>query len=126
MPTRFNYASVTPQSYSLTPAEILLATDAELNEFMGIKRIAPYRKEGRWDVKRADRLKELKAKLRDRSWAPGQTDLDGVDGSKLKKRKGKKERQRAKTLVEGEGRKVGENEEVDHPSQPPAKKLRRG
>jgi protein KRI1 len=86
----------------LTPAEILLATDTELNEYMGIKRIAPYRKDARWDAKRANRLKDLKAKLAGRSGVPGQTDADGVDGNKLKKRKGKRERQRTKAMEDGE------------------------
>ncbi|KAF8510488.1 KRI1-like family C-terminal-domain-containing protein [Gautieria morchelliformis] len=119
MPTRFNYTAVAPQSYALTPAEIMLATDAELNEYMGIKRIAPYRKDGRWDVKRADRLKELKSKLKGRSWVPGQADAEEMDGKKSKKRKGKKERQRAKA--------VGEGEEDSKTSEelPPAKKRRK-
>ena len=37
MPTRFRYVSVPKQDFSLTPAEILMATDKELNEYMSIK-----------------------------------------------------------------------------------------
>ncbi|KAF8526002.1 KRI1-like family C-terminal-domain-containing protein [Hysterangium stoloniferum] len=94
MPTRFSYTPVSAQSYSLTPAEILLATDGELNEYMGLKKIAPYRKDGRWDTKRVDRLKELKAKLKVRGWHGGNS--EDHDEKQPKKRKGKKERQRAK------------------------------
>lgn len=125
MATRFNYTTVMPQSYALTPAEILLATDAELNEYMGIKRIAPYRKDGRWDMNRADRLKALKAKLGDRNWVPGETDADGTEGKKPK-RKGKKERQRAKA-VEG-SRESGSKDAEDNSElslQPPAKRRRK-
>ena len=43
MPTRFHYASTTSENYSLTPTEILLATDAELNSYVGLKKLAPYR-----------------------------------------------------------------------------------
>jgi hypothetical protein len=32
--TRFHYAKVPAESFNLTPEEILLATDAELNSFM--------------------------------------------------------------------------------------------
>ncbi|KAK7691350.1 hypothetical protein QCA50_004746 [Cerrena zonata] len=44
IPTRFKYTKVQPQTFALTPEEILLATDAELNQYMGIKKYAPYRK----------------------------------------------------------------------------------
>jgi protein KRI1 len=123
MPTRFNYTAVASQSYALTPAEIMLATDAELNEYMGIKRIAPYRKDGRWDMKRADRLRELKAKLKGRSWVPGQADAEEMDGKKSKKRKGKKERQRAKAV--GEGGEDSKTSEDGLTVLPPTKKRRK-
>ncbi|KAL1916494.1 uncharacterized protein VTP21DRAFT_5685 [Calcarisporiella thermophila] len=42
-PTRFKYRQVKPASYGLTPVEILLADDQELNEFVSLKKIAPYR-----------------------------------------------------------------------------------
>jgi protein KRI1 len=94
MPTRFKYATVQPQSFALTPSEILMATDAELNQYLSVKRYAPYRKEGRWDNTRNDRLKELKGKLAERS---EKTDEDAEDGEKKRpRRKGKKERQNLK------------------------------
>ncbi|KAI9568797.1 Krr1-domain-containing protein [Boletus coccyginus] len=43
MPTRFHYIPVASESYGLKPAEILLATDAELNSYVGLKKMAPYR-----------------------------------------------------------------------------------
>ena len=43
MPTRFHYTSVASENYGLAPAEILLATDAELNSYVGLKKMAPYR-----------------------------------------------------------------------------------
>ncbi|KIJ51364.1 hypothetical protein M422DRAFT_244542 [Sphaerobolus stellatus SS14] len=121
MPTRFHYTQVAPQSYSLTPAEILLATDKELNEFMSIKKIAPYRKDGRWDTKRAERLKILKDKLKERGWGNRELEGDAGDGSevKKKKRKGKKERQRGKVTGEDGAPTVEET------SEPPAKKRRK-
>lgn len=103
MPTRFKYTKVAPQSFALTPAEILLATDAELNQYMGLKKYAPYRKDGRnWDQKRVDRLKELKQKIRERSSALGAgEDLTKVLPEKpAKKRKGKKERMKEKAAAQ--------------------------
>ena len=103
MPTRFKYAKVDSQTFGLTPAEILMATDAELNTYMGLKKYAPYRKEGKgrnWDGQRASRLGELKQKLRERGVA-GDTGARaaGLDGEKTKKRKGKKERMREKAAA---------------------------
>ena len=78
--------------------EILLATDAELNEYMGIKKYAPYRK-SQWENNRDEKLKDLKGKLKDRmhdfggSGAGGGGEGEAADGKrKTKKRKGKKER----------------------------------
>ncbi|KAI0628411.1 KRI1-like family C-terminal-domain-containing protein [Trametes polyzona] len=127
MPTRFKYTKVEPQNFGLTPAEILMATDAELNSYMGIKKIAPYRKEGKgrnWDSKRAARLKELKTKLKER----------GVSGSleaaaaaqEKKKRKGKKERMREKAAAAGAaGEAGGEGEGGDGASSEKAGRKRK-
>lgn len=105
MPTRFKYTKVQPQTFALSPVEILLATDAELNQYMGLKKYAPYRKDGsNWDKNRAARLKELKQKIAERSKALGAgEDITRVLPEKpAKKRKGKKERMREKAAVTGE------------------------
>jgi protein KRI1 len=115
LPTRFKYEKAAPQDYGLTPAEILLATDAELNQFLGMKHYAPYRHGsgvGAAGRGMRDRLKELKATLAKRKWGemPEEEDASGSrprdqgwgkkSGEKssssgpAKKRKGKKERQR--------------------------------
>jgi protein KRI1 len=39
--TRFKYAKTEPENYGLTPEEILLADDAELNKYVGMKALAP-------------------------------------------------------------------------------------
>ena len=122
MPTRFKYAAVASHAYALTPAEMLLATDAELNEYMGIKKYAPYRKDGQWDAKRAGRLKELKEKLKGRSWGAGESDADGVESKRTRKRKGKKERQRAKAGGGAEGSKAGDEDEIGSESRPVKKR----
>lgn len=100
MPTRFKYAKVESQTFALTPTEILMATDAELNQYMGIKKYAPYRKEGKgktWDRDRATRLAELKDKLKERGLGAEAPTEEGKEV--VKKRKGKKERQREKATL---------------------------
>ncbi|KAG6861693.1 hypothetical protein C0995_013262 [Termitomyces sp. Mi166 len=98
LPTRFKYTPVQSDNFALTPVEILMATDQELNEYMSIKKIAPYRQAMKWDSKRNERLKELKSKITERS---GNNRFEGsshgADGDRpVKKRKGKKERMKMK------------------------------
>jgi protein KRI1 len=76
-----------------------MGTDKELNEFMGIKRFAPYRSTGRWDNNRNERLQDFRKKLNDRNNArSGENEM--LSEPSKKKRKGKKERMRLK--VEGD------------------------
>ncbi|GAA5994099.1 hypothetical protein JCM5350_008093 [Sporobolomyces pararoseus] len=86
--TRFKYTKVAPSSFNLTPEEILLATDAELNAFMSLKKIAPYRMNEADQAKQRKKLKELRDALKNRKWG------DEVDETKaleeLEKRKEKK------------------------------------
>jgi len=98
--TRFKYAPVESTTFNLTPAEILLASDAELNAYMGVKKYATYRKgKERWDASQGERLRELKGKVGARAWGAWRTgggeEGDGSDKKKAK-RKGKKEREREK------------------------------
>ncbi|KAH0829126.1 KRI1-like family C-terminal-domain-containing protein [Lanmaoa asiatica] len=128
MPTRFHYTSTAPENYSLTPAEILLATDAELNSYVGLKKMAPYRveKSGKarknWDPKRMQRLNEFRENLHSRvgshyegSWsldvsANSKSRATEVQGEK-KKRKGKKERAKLKGI---QGENDGEGDDGDN------------
>src|SRR4051812_10905455 len=95
MPTRFRYTTVQPQSFSLAPAEILMATDVELNQYLSVKKYAPYRKEGRWDQTRRERLNELKQRIKGRGDAWEESEAAAAERP-TKKRKGKKERMREK------------------------------
>ncbi|KAG0151841.1 hypothetical protein CROQUDRAFT_667555 [Cronartium quercuum f. sp. fusiforme G11] len=117
LPTRFKYTKVEPDPLRMTPAEILMATDAELNDIIGLKKLAPYRTIA--DEKtstRKKKLKELREKLKARRWGEA-TSTTGPstlvmrdrrkrsqngdqDQPRAKKRKGKKERQKDRSKVE--------------------------
>jgi protein KRI1 len=106
MPTRFQYTAVLPDHFSLTPAEILMATDGELNQYMSIKRIAPYKNKAARDKDRVAKMKALKETINGRTWGGvpveelswNENGANGRDGKPAKKRKGKKERLKAKKL----------------------------
>jgi protein KRI1 len=96
MPTRFKYTNVQPKAFGLTAMEILSATDAELNQYISVKKYAPYRrKEGRWDQTHADKLWELRRILQERGVVPDNPE-GGDDERPAKKRKGKRERMKTK------------------------------
>ncbi|KAL9936784.1 hypothetical protein V8E36_004019 [Tilletia maclaganii] len=116
MPTRFKYASVPKVDYGLSPVEILMADDRDLNEVVGLKMLQPYRK-GKAQTKRPPdlnrRLREFRAKLAKKeakaagrggsggsASAPSAT---GANAEKVKsaKRKGKKERLKLKAQQSG-------------------------
>ncbi|KAJ6593337.1 KRI1-like family C-terminal-domain-containing protein [Mycena capillaripes] len=112
LPTRFHYASVAPQKFGLTPVEILLAKDSELNEYMSVKKYAPYRADNKagWDHNRNDRLRELKGKVQERLGGQN-VEEPGRDGQVKKKRKGKKERMKEKGPLDVEA--ASENAKVE-------------
>ncbi|KAG2133678.1 KRI1-like family C-terminal-domain-containing protein [Suillus bovinus] len=93
MPTRFKYITAAPQTFALTPTEILMATDKELNQYVSVKRYAPYRAE-KWDHNRGERLAEFRENLKERVGTTRTSHRS--ENSAPKKRLGKKERQKAK------------------------------
>ncbi|KAF8331256.1 Krr1-domain-containing protein [Amanita rubescens] len=113
MKTRFRYAPVKSESFALTPVEILMATDQELNQYVSIRKYAPYRRDAQWDNNRNEKLRELKKQIAERMGRAGMDAGDGeadrhARGSKpAKKRKGRKERMKAKAAIEN-----GEEDEV--------------
>ncbi|CAG8692724.1 4137_t:CDS:2, partial [Dentiscutata heterogama] len=60
-PTRFKYKQVKPTSFGLTSVEFLLADDKDLNEYVSLKKIAPYRPENlvEKDIKKYSKKKRL-------------------------------------------------------------------
>ncbi|VEU22143.1 DEKNAAC103108 [Brettanomyces naardenensis] len=56
---KFRYREVSPESFGLTTRDILFAKDEDLNDFVGIKKLAPYRSER---DKKNDKVKYSKGK----------------------------------------------------------------
>jgi len=63
-PTRFRYRETSPTTFGLTARDILLADDAHLNEFAGLKKLATFRDPAK---KKKDK-KQLSKKARLRQW----------------------------------------------------------
>ncbi|KAI8320615.1 Krr1-domain-containing protein [Martensiomyces pterosporus] len=117
LPTRFKYSKVKAVNYGLTPAEILLADEKFLNEYVSVKKIAAYRPE--WKIeedlsnyaskKRLIYIKKKATAKRD-EW---KGDLDKLQGSGGKKRSAKtssdkpKKAKRAKTEPKDKEEKTG-------------------
>ena len=56
---KFRYREVSPESYGLTTREIFAADDADLNEFISLKKFAPYRSK---ELRNKDKRKVTKAR----------------------------------------------------------------
>ncbi|KAF8911661.1 KRI1-like family C-terminal-domain-containing protein [Gymnopilus junonius] len=137
LPTRFKYVPIPAQDFALAPAEILMATDQELNEYMSVKKYAPYRQDKgnkhKYHKKTQEKLWELKAKIAERSRKAFGVDVGGGTGANSigvptrgggagdeeapkKRRKGKKERMKlkaSKATGEGEGEDEDDDGDVD-------------
>ncbi|KZF23523.1 hypothetical protein L228DRAFT_267520 [Xylona heveae TC161] len=61
---RFRYRETSPTAYGLTPRDILMASDTQLNQFAGLKKLAAFRDA---EKKRKDK-KKLGKKARLRQW----------------------------------------------------------
>lgn len=80
--TRFKYREVGPKRYGLSTEEILALDDKELNQYVSIKKLAPYR-EKEWKV---DRSKVLSQKQRNKLLLKGEK-LDDQNRKDEKKRR---------------------------------------
>lgn len=80
MKTRFSYRKVQPKRFGLSTEEIMMMDDAELNQYVSLKKIAPYR-EKEWKV---PDMKRYQQKMKNKEL---------LQGSKLDEQKsGKKKR----------------------------------
>ncbi|KAI4297090.1 hypothetical protein L6164_036997 [Bauhinia variegata] len=61
--TRFKYTKTKPNRYGLTPEELLTVDDKELNQYISLKKLAPYREE-EWKLANLKRY-QLKKKIKE-------------------------------------------------------------
>ncbi|CUS13343.1 unnamed protein product [Tuber aestivum] len=108
--TTFRYRETTPESYGLTPLDILAAEDADLNSFVGLKKLATFREpeKKKRDKKRYGKKKRLREWRKETfgdeegvgmlaDWKPtgitgeeeSKVDIRGEEGGERKKRRRK-------------------------------------
>ncbi|KDN51354.1 Krr1-domain-containing protein [Tilletiaria anomala UBC 951] len=122
LPTRFKYVQVPKSNYGLSPVEILLADDNQLNNVVGIKQIQPYRRGSKRPADLGRRLREFRKDFNTGLGPSGSAhgrhthgqgsehraqqhagkSGDGQEQGKTK-RAGKKERQKLKRAGDGDG-----------------------
>lgn len=121
-PARFGYIETRPESFGLTTRDILMASDADLNNFVGLKKLAPWRDQ----EKQSKDRKRLGKKARLRQWRKDtfgpefereppalnfgrlekeQTTIDGKDGVNIVE-DSKKKRKRSRPKKEGKGKEI--------------------
>lgn len=90
--TRFKYKEVGTKRYGLTAEEILMMDDKELNQYVSLKKLAPYR-EQEWKVPRHKRYEQ---KQRNKLLLQGEALTDQKTGKKNEKVDNKKSIRNAK------------------------------
>lgn len=109
MPTRFKYTEVPAESYGLTAADVLNLTDKELNAYVSLKKLAPYRQDGSSNTKKKaqdKKLRDLKRATGQRGWGDAlpQSRAKQVDLSKYSASSGDKKRKRDhESTLNGDG-----------------------
>ncbi|CAD6336161.1 unnamed protein product [Miscanthus lutarioriparius] len=83
--TRFKYKQVKPNSFGLSTYEILASDDKDLNQYVSIKKLAPYR-EDEWKVTHHKRQsKDLILGKKDKSGKKSRSEEGGPSSSKTEK-----------------------------------------
>lgn len=84
--TRFKYAKIKPNRYGLSAAEILMMDEKDLNQYVSLKKIAPYRK-NEWKIPSNKRYQQ---KMKNKELLQGGKEYDQKTGKKkLRKDDGK-------------------------------------
>ncbi|EPS35983.1 hypothetical protein H072_10412 [Dactylellina haptotyla CBS 200.50] len=105
----FRYREVTPESFQLTPTDILFAGDKQLNTYAGLKKLASYRDDSKKLKDRRRYAKNKGFKLREwRKEVFGKSEvkwdeLNGGGSSKDKSKKHKKEKKEKRDKPAEEG-----------------------
>ncbi|KAL3845548.1 hypothetical protein ACJIZ3_002951 [Penstemon smallii] len=98
--TRFKYKQVEAKRFGLSPAEILMMDDKDLNQYVPLKKLAPYQEKG-WKV---PRIKTLQVKEKIKGLYTGET------SNSTNKFKKKKTQHDGKVATENDGEVATEND----------------
>lgn len=110
IPCRFKYKSVDREDFGLDAVDIVAADDAELNKFVGLKKLAPYRKRSsaddasKWSKKRKrlrESIQERLARLEEEVTPATKKSKASKDTSVESDRTSEKEIRNSKTPDEG-------------------------
>ncbi|CEP62409.1 Kri1p LALA0_S05e05006g [Lachancea lanzarotensis] len=97
---KFRYREVSPESFGLSHREIFAADDTDLNEFIGLKKFAPYRAK---ELRAKDRRKVTKSR-RVREWRKktfgNEEPLEDVEGQPVLNKKKKHSKKSNRSHVE--------------------------
>ncbi|GAC98060.1 potential nucleolar ribosome biogenesis factor [Pseudozyma hubeiensis SY62] len=96
LPTRFKYTQVAPADYGMSAVDILLADDEQLNNVVGLKNLQPYRRGKNRPMDLGKKLGQFRKDV----YGNTSKTADGQD-KPVKKRMGKKERNRLKAAEAG-------------------------
>ncbi|KAI8916036.1 KRI1-like family C-terminal-domain-containing protein [Gorgonomyces haynaldii] len=89
MPVRFRYKKVEAEDFGIKPDELLQADDADLNQVISLKKLAPYRSEQKkqkdamkWKASKKKKLWEFRSKLKGKKIHDQQPEEEQVQGNK--------------------------------------------
>ncbi|XP_057430295.1 uncharacterized protein LOC130723315 [Lotus japonicus] len=97
--TRFKYAKTKPQRFGMNAAEVLVMDDNELNQYISLKKLAPYQEE-EWKLSKQKRyMLKMRAKehIRTAILAKKQNKKSKVDSGKLTSSNGTAEKEKTST-----------------------------
>ncbi|XP_050255596.1 uncharacterized protein LOC126701506 isoform X1 [Quercus robur] len=118
--TRFKYAKIKPNRFGLSPAELLLMNEKELNQYVSLKKIVPYREEWKLNEQKRYQLKmRTKELLRG-----GQVHDQKVGEKKRSKDKAEKSTSLTGTMETGKVKSVGSNGDMSNSSKKAKRKRR--
>ncbi|XP_030960341.1 protein KRI1 homolog [Quercus lobata] len=110
--TRFKYAKIKPNRFGLSPAELLLMNEKELNQYVSLKKIVPYREEWKLNEQKRYQLKMRTKELLRR----GQVYDQKVGEKKRTKDKAEKSTSSMGTMETGKVKSVRSNGDMSNSS----------
>lgn len=118
MPCRFKYKDVERNAFGLTPEEILFAKDSSLNQFVGLKKLVPYKEDGEYVPGYKKRYKFRQDAKADYDEVVAQAEennetAENSSNEEMDEESTKKKRRRQKKGKKGEKKTITEEDMID-------------